>query len=126
MIKRIVSCMFILTLICISGCSKDKEVRILGNWVGDQASQKIGTYEELSQYNYMEITVNEFIMKNFVYSSQDNKMVKIFNQDEKEMKYKLLENDQIQINNKRYKVNLKKNEMTISNENIEIHYIKEG
>ncbi|TVX96297.1 hypothetical protein [Cohnella terricola] len=118
--------MFIGILFAISGCTQKNEDLIIGNWVGDQASQKFGVIEELSQYNYLEITNTEVIIKNFVYLMQDNKMVMEFSDGEKQMKYELINKNHITINNKRYTIDLKKNEMTIKNENVELHYKKEG
>jgi len=109
-----------------SGCTQKNGDAIIGNWVGDQASQKVGANEELSQYNYLEISNTLIRMKNFVYLMQDNNLVMKFGDDENEMKYEFINKNQILINNKRYTIDLKKDEMTIKNENIEIHYIKES
>lgn len=50
---------FFITILMISGCSSTKEL-FIGNWSALQASQKEGTNEELSHYNYWEVGKKKF------------------------------------------------------------------
>lgn len=56
--------------------------------------------------------------------AKDDATVKNFDSNEKVMKYEFKDSNQILINNKLYEIDLKKNEMTIKNDNVEIHYLK--
>lgn len=115
-----ISVFFITILIIISGCSSTKEL-FIGNWSALQASQKEGTNEELSHYNYWEVGEKEISFSNYYLTKENGIETKKFNnENRKKYEYTWDSKAEIVINKKVYKVEIIKNKLTISNNNMEI------
>lgn len=115
-----ISVFFITILIIISGCSSTKEL-FIGNWSALQASQKEGTNEELSHYNYWEVGEKEISFSNYYLTKENGIETKKFNnENRKKYEYTWDSNAEIVVNKKVYKVEINKNKLTISNNNMEI------
>ena len=110
-------------ILLISGCTSTKEL-FIGNWTALQASQKVGTDEEIVRYNYWEVMENNKISVSSFFTSMENGIeTKQFDKDNKgEYEYTWNSKDEIAINNKVYKIKISKNKMTISNNNIEVTF----
>ncbi|QGQ96414.1 hypothetical protein EHS13_16750 [Paenibacillus psychroresistens] len=125
--KRLVTLLIVVVVLpfILSSCSKDNESQILGIWVSDQASQKVGSDEVLSQFNYLEIKEGNITLGNYVNEIKDDITVKNITKSDEKMKYEWRSKKKISINSSLYEIELKNDEMIIKNENIEIHYNKE-
>lgn len=111
---------FFITILMISGCSSTKEL-FIGNWSALQASQKEGTNEELSHYNYWEVRDKEISFSNYYLTKENGIETKKFNnENRKKYEYTWDSKAEIVINKKVYKVEIIKNKLTISNNNMEI------
>jgi len=117
--------LLILVISILPGCSKNNKDLVVGNWASDVASQREGIDEEISHYNYLEVTKSYIKFKSYYIATQDNKTVKQFNETNKSSNYELKPGNKIMIDDKVYEIKLRKNEMTIKNENVEIHYNRE-
>ena len=110
----------LITILMISGCSSTKEL-FVGNWEALQASQKEGTNEELSHYNYWEVRDKEISFSNYYLTKENGIETKKFNnENRKKYEYTWDSKAEIVINKKVYKVEIIKNKLTISNNNMEI------
>lgn len=110
-----------LSLLLIS-CSKDNQTQLLGIWEADQASQRVGSEELLSQFNHWEITEENIILKSFNFEIQGDTTIQKFSEKTRTLKYTWESNNQLQIDNQTFNIKLKKNEMNLINENIDIHF----
>ena len=111
---------FFITILMISGCSSTKEL-FIGNWSALQASQKEGTNEELSHYNYWEVGEKEISFSKYYLTKENGIETKKFNnENRKKYEYTWDSNAEIVVNKKVYKVEINKNKLTISNNNMEI------
>jgi hypothetical protein len=123
---RRISFLFIIFLIVfVSACSQDHKSIFIGTWKAVQASQSAESNEEIGNYNYLIITSSNLSLQKSHEEVGSDKSAKVIIENEKNVAYKWISKDQILIDNKQFKVELKKNEMKISNNNIEIQYIKE-
>ncbi|WP_256761279.1 hypothetical protein [Cohnella sp. WQ 127256] len=123
---RILLLLLLFVVVILSGCSKDSKDLLIGKWTSDFSSQREGTDEELSHFNYLEITETNIIFRSYVDLNQDDSMVRQFGETIKTTKYVFKPGNTIMIDDKFYEIGLKKHEMIIKNENIEIHYNKES
>ncbi|MGI2297570.1 hypothetical protein [Paenibacillus sp. GXUN7292] len=115
---------FFITILMISGCSSTKEL-FIGNWSALQASQKEGANEELSHYNYWEVRDKEISFSNYYLTKENGIETKKFNnENRKKYEYTWDSKAEIVINKKVYKVEISKNKLTISNNNMEILFEK--
>jgi hypothetical protein len=123
---RRISFLFIIFLIVfVSGCSQDNKSIFIGTWKAIQASQSVESNEEIGNYNYLIVTSSNLSLQKSHEEVGSDKSAKVIIENEKNVAYKWISKDQILIDNKQFKVELKKNEMKISSNNIEIDYIKE-
>lgn len=51
---KIIIILFVVSVL-LPACTQDNNRLILGVWEGDQASQKVGSDEELGHFNYLEM-----------------------------------------------------------------------
>ncbi|WP_410769425.1 hypothetical protein [Fontibacillus sp. BL9] len=124
--KRLITLsLMAIMIISLLGCSQDKIQLIQGNWVAEFADQKVQTEEELSHYNYLQISPSEIKLMNFTNRIQDKATLRTFDEKSEFMNYEWEGDKQIIINDNRYEIVLKKSNMVIKNENIEIHYKKD-
>ncbi|WP_422660580.1 hypothetical protein ACK8P5_08890 [Paenibacillus sp. EC2-1] len=122
---RIFAVLFVVSVqFLISGCAQDNKSLILGVWEGNQATQKVGSDEE--HFNYLEITDTTIHAKHFnMVAIESGIPQKKFNDETKDMKYEWKSENEILIEDSLFEVELKKNEMILSNENIEINYSRQ-
>jgi hypothetical protein len=114
----------IASMICV-GCSKDNNKSLIeGTWVAVQASQAENANEEIGHYNKLYITSNEIDFRNSNIQIENDKTVKENLNAEKKYKFEWISKDQLKIDNKIYDIELSKLEMTLRDDNIEIHIKK--
>ncbi|SDX08038.1 hypothetical protein [Paenibacillus sp. CF384] len=110
--------------IVLTGCSTDHKSQILGNWISDQASQRAGSDEPLSHFNYLEVKEGQITLGNYVNEMKDDSTVKLVKDSNATMTYEWKSDNEIVINNSIYEIELEHDEMILRNENVEIHYNK--
>lgn len=126
--KRFITLSIIAILVALlSSCSKDYKSQFLGAWEADQASQKAGSNELIGHFNYLNVSSSNINLRNFYYTNGDEsgETVKAFEELDKNLAYEWKSKDQIIIDDKLYEIEVKKKELVIKNDKIEIHYIKE-
>lgn len=116
-----ISTLLLITLI-ISGCTSTKE-SFIGSWSALQLSQAEGTNEELIHYNYWEVKDNEISFSSFVLITEGGVESIRFDEENKvKYEYKWEAKNQVLINQKIYNIEIKKNKMKVSNDNMEIDF----
>jgi len=126
--NRFISLLTIVTLIVLlSGCSQDYKSQFLGDWEAKQASQQEGSNEILGHYNYLNVSSSNIILSTFHNEVEvdSGKTIKVFDNSDKNLTYEWKSKDQIIVDNKLYEIEVKKKELVIKNNAIEIHYLKE-
>lgn len=78
--KSLMLIMILALSLLLMSCSKDNETQFLGIWEADQASQKVGSEELLSQYNHWEITEENIILKSFYFEMQGDTTIQKFSE----------------------------------------------
>ncbi|WP_256762165.1 hypothetical protein [Cohnella sp. WQ 127256] len=118
--RSIYTSIILITVLIISGCSSTRDL-FIGNWSAIQVSQAEGTSEEIISYNYWEVKSNEILFSSFVQSIENGIENKKFDEtNRKKYGYTWNSKNGILINQKIYKVEIEKREMTVSNDNMEI------
>lgn len=124
MVNRLIL-IFILTML-LTACTQDNKTMILGVWESDQISQSTDSNEEFGHYNYLEITDKGMNAKTFNYVSvEGGALHKRFNEEQQEMTYEWKAENQIEVGNRSFEVEIEKNQMILRNDHIEIHYVKQ-
>ncbi|GGH27098.1 hypothetical protein [Paenibacillus segetis] len=120
--KWLVLTMLLVLSLTLISCSKSNQSLLLGVWEADQASQKEGTEESITGYNHWEVSEGKIICKNFNFEIQGDKEIKKFTDETRELQYTWESNNQLKIDNQVFEIKMKKNEMNIINENVDVHF----
>ncbi|OZB96186.1 hypothetical protein [Paenibacillus sp. XY044] len=120
----------LLTLVVVSvltsSCTQHHKSSILGVWEADQATQQVGSDEELGYYNHLEITETHIRATSFnMVAIEGGDTQKKFNERERNMNYAWKAENKILVEDALFDIEFMKKEMILKNDHIEIHFNKQ-